>query len=233
MKSSAFRSAQQSQRPILVESKGVCKCQSMQRRMWCVSVTGSSRIAPSFAQQDQTRSSSAKVSGLCSVIRLSRLRLWFTALRKTTSCPLTKSVNTISRYLLLRFVSLRAVIIVVRSELINLKVSASARKSYMTSDSFKHVIKLTFVCIDNDDHRMRLETVMSFLIRSSTSSLDIPSVLLSWISSDLSLLITSRRSPFKPKSLADCSAVSVMRQSWFLLTLSSCCVTQANHPVIF
>ena len=99
----AFRSIQQSQVWSSLP-RGETRCSSIQRRMLCVTATGSSHIASPFGQQCQTRSSSVKASGLCSATRLSCLRLLYGAFCKgSTSCLLAKTVRTNSRHLLQRF----------------------------------------------------------------------------------------------------------------------------------
>ena len=59
----------------------------------------------------------------------------------------------------------------------------------------------------------RLETVMSFLTRSSATWLIILLTHLSWMSRDLSLLTTSRYSSFRWRFFTDCSVVSVVFQA--------------------
>ena len=109
-------------RPSLVKSVGACQCQPIPCSTLCTVATGPSHISSPFAQQRQTRSSSAKVSGLCSAMRLNCLRHWYEAFGEgSTRRPLTKSVSTLSRHLLLRFVLHSAVTTAVRSELTSLR----------------------------------------------------------------------------------------------------------------
>ena len=134
----------------------------------------------------------------------------------STRCPLAKSVSTVSQHLLLRFVHHRAATTAVSSELINLRVWPPAMKEAIHCGRSNHTRNQAgFCCGGKGAHRMRLEIVMPFLARSSATSLDIPAHL-SGMSSGLSLLTTSRCSPFKTKSLADCSAVAVVPPSFVL-----------------
>ena len=66
-------------RSSLVKSVGACQCQPIPCSTLCTVATGPSHISSPFALQRQPRSSSAKVSGLCSAMRLNCLRHWYEA----------------------------------------------------------------------------------------------------------------------------------------------------------